>query len=213
MPPGTLAPFRPANAGLRVAWSPHMARHFGAAVKGTRLTAGPQTSRGEWAVSQHGIEGGGVYAVFAAVRDGAPLVADLLPDLTEDDIRQRLTRPRGKASLSTYLRKTLRLDPVRLALLQQFARPLPDDLSPLLKALPIRHAGPRPLAEAISTAGGLRQDALTGELMLCHRPGTFAAGEMLDWEAPTGGYLLTACLASGRHAGRAASRWVATSQM
>ena len=154
------------------------------------------------------IEGGGIYSVFAAVRDGAPLFLDLLPDLTAEDIARRLDRTPTRESRSNRLRKALRLDPARLALLNEFGRPLPDNagLPPLLKALPVRHAGPRPIDEAISTAGGLRWEALDDDLMLTEVPGMFAAGEMIDWEAPTGGYLLTACLATGRRAGLAAAR-------
>lgn len=141
------------------------------------------------------------------MRDGAPLAIDLAPDLSEPAVRHRLSRPRGKASLSNHLRKSLNLNPVKQALLMEFARPLPDDLVPLIKALPVAQSGPRPLDEAISTAGGLRFAALDDTLMLRNRPGTFVAGEMLDWEAPTGGYLLTACLATGRWAGRAAAAY------
>lgn len=204
--PADLVPFKPANMGFAVDWSPHMHKHFGAPVKGCALIAGSQRVRGEFVISSRGLEGGGIYAVSAAVRDGAALSLDLLPDLDEMTLRDRLSAPRGTASLATHLRKRLKLDPVRIALLQEFGRPLPDDLAQLLKALPIRHQGPRPLDEAISTAGGLSWDALNG-LMLKDRPGTFAAGEMLDWEAPTGGYLITGCLATGRAAGRAAAAY------
>lgn len=205
--PGLTAPFQPANMGFAVAWSAPMRRHFGQPVKGIALHAGDSRSRGEIVLSERGIEGGGLYAVSRAMREGAPLTLDLLPDWSEEAIRARLARPRGKASMGTHLRKALRLDPVKQALLMEFARPLPDDPAPLLKALPIQHAGPRPMDEAISTAGGLRFDALDDGLMLRDRPGVFAAGEMLDWEAPTGGYLLTACLATGRWAGRAAAAY------
>lgn len=208
--PGQVAPFQPANMGLSVDWSPHMARHFGAPVKGAALIAGGQVSRGEFVVSARGIEGGGLYALSRPLRDGAALHLDLLPDLTEAEIRDRLS-PAGRDSLPNRLRKALRLDPVRIALLQEWGRPLPGDLAPLLKRLPVRHAGPRPLDEAISTAGGLRSEALDG-FMLRDRPGVFAAGEMLDWEAPTGGYLLTACLATGRAAGRQAATFRQTPQ-
>ncbi|MCP3972778.1 MAG: TIGR03862 family flavoprotein [Rhodobacteraceae bacterium] len=202
-----LAPFGAANAGLRVDWSDHMRRHFGAPVKPVRLTAGQKQSRGECVVSRRGLEGGGVYAVSRAVREGAALFLDLLPDLGQAEVASRLGAPRGKASLTNHLRKTLRLDPARLALLQEFGRPLPqgDALAPLLKTLPVRHAGLRPIDEAISTSGGVRWDGLTPGLMLRALPGVFAAGEMLDWEAPTGGYLLTACLSTGRWAGRHAA--------
>ncbi|MBK1634245.1 NAD(P)/FAD-dependent oxidoreductase [Rhodovulum adriaticum] len=208
-----LAPFQPANAGLRVDWSAPMARVFGQPVKGVALRAGDGSwHRGEFVISARGLEGGGIYALTRPLRAGAPLVADLMPDWPVDKIVQRLSRPRGKASLSNHLRKALRLDPVRLALLMEFARPLPEapaDLAARLKALPIRHAGPRPLDEAISTAGGVCWDAVDGDLMLHACPGTYLAGEMLDWEAPTGGYLLTACFATGRWAGQAAARRLA----
>lgn len=202
-----VAAFAPANMGLVVNWSPHMAVHFGAPVKGCALVAGPQRDRGEFVVSARGIEGGGVYAVSRAVREGAALYLDLMPDQTVAQVRARLARPRGKASIANHLRKVLRLGPVQLGLLHEFGRPFPDDLAALVKSLPLRHAGPRPIDEAISTAGGLRFDALDSGLMLRAMPGVFAAGEMLDWEAPTGGYLINGCLATGRHAGRAAARF------
>ncbi|WP_306152773.1 TIGR03862 family flavoprotein [Roseovarius sp. MMSF_3281] len=206
--PGAVAPFEAANMGFVVAWSDHMRRHFGTPVKGVALRAGMALSRGEVVISERGIEGGGIYAVSKAMREGAPLVLDLLPDLDVETIRQRLARLRGKNSLKNHLRKTLKLDPVKQALLMEFARPLPGDLAPLLKALPVAHQGPRPMDEAISTAGGLRFEALDDGLMLRDRPGTFAAGEMLDWEAPTGGYLLSACFATGLWAGRHAAHYL-----
>ncbi|WP_095588718.1 TIGR03862 family flavoprotein [Actibacterium ureilyticum] len=199
----TPAPFRPANVGLRVDWSPHMARHFGSPVKGTVLQAGDTRVRAEYVISRRGLEGGGIYAVSAAVRDGAPLLIDLLPDWPADRVAERLARPQGKASLTNHLRKVLKLDPARLALLMEF-RPAGRLIAEVIKALPIRHTGPRPLDEAISTAGGIPFAALDEGLMLRARPGVFCAGEMLDWEAPTGGYLLTACLATGLWAGRGA---------
>ncbi len=206
--PGQTAPFRPANMGFHVNWSPHMTPHFGQPVKGTAQIAGGQRSRGEFVISARGIEGGGIYALSRALREGAPLSLDLLPDLSLSEITARLSRDRGKRSLSNHLRQSLNLDPVRLALLNEFGRPIPDDLAALLKSLPIPLGPPRPMDEAISTAGGLRFDTLDAGLMLLSRPGTFAAGEMLDWEAPTGGYLLTACLATGRLAGRSAVNWL-----
>lgn len=207
--PGQVAPFQPANMGFAVDWSPHMQRYLGAPVKGIALRAGSQTSRGEIVISRAGIEGGGIYEVSRAMREGAPLLLDLMPDLTAEDLRARLGRPRGKQSVANHLRKALKWAPEKQALLMEFARPLPNDLAPLIKALPVIHHGPLPMDQAISTAGGLRFDALDVGLMLKDRPGTFAAGEMLDWEAPTGGYLITACLATGRHAGRAAADWLA----
>ncbi|MGR3761457.1 TIGR03862 family flavoprotein [Roseobacteraceae bacterium NS-SX3] len=206
-----LAPFRAANAGLLVDWSPHMQAQFGLPLKGIALRAGTLVSRGEAVISERGLEGGGVYEVSAAVRDGAVLTVDLMPDLKAGDIARRLARPRGKASLSNHLRKTLKLGPARTALLQEWARPLPQEpqaLAALIKALPVRHAGLRPMEEAISTAGGVTREAVGEGLMLKKMPGTFCAGEMLDWEAPTGGYLLTGCLATGRWAGRAAASYL-----
>ncbi|TDK46304.1 TIGR03862 family flavoprotein [Antarcticimicrobium luteum] len=203
-----LTPFAPANAGLCVDWSEPMRARFGAPIKGVRFSAGRLASRGEAVISGRGLEGGGIYPLTPALREGAPLVVDLLPDLDAATVTARLSRPRGKASLANHLRKALGLDPARLALAQEFGRPLPADpaaLARLVKALPIRHAGLRPMDEAISTAGGVARAALDDGLMLRVLPGTYCAGEMLDWEAPTGGYLLTACLATGRRAGRAAA--------
>lgn len=203
-----LAPFQPANMGFEVDWSPHMARHFGTPVKNVTLTAGGTSLRAEFVISERGLEGGGIYAVSRPMREGATLTLDLLPDMSVDDIRTRLSRPKGKMSRANFLRKALKLAPEKQALLMEFGQPLPEDLAPLIKALPVTHTGPRPMDEAISTAGGLRLDALDNTLMLKDHPGTFAAGEMLDWEAPTGGYLLTACLATGRWAGLGATNWL-----
>ena len=201
---GKVAAFAPSNFGLQVAWSSHMHKFFGQPLKAVTFACGALRSKGEAIISARGLEGGGIYALSAALRAGDPLRVDLLPDRTPDQLRNALAAPKGKASLSNHLRKRLRLDPLRLALLAEFGRPYPDDLAPLLKALPIAHGGPRPLDEAISTAGGLRFDALNAGLMLRDRPGVFCAGEMLDWDAPTGGYLLTASFATGRLAGKSA---------
>ncbi|HEY0275893.1 MAG TPA: TIGR03862 family flavoprotein [Paenirhodobacter sp.] len=203
-----IAPFRPANMGFCVDWSDHMAPYLGQPVKGVALITPACVSRGEFVLSERGIEGGGVYAIAAEVRDGAPLTVDLLPDATDQVIIRRLARVSMKESTPNRLRKGLGLDPVKLALLNEWARPLPTDPLALvrrIKALPVPHTGPRPLTEAISSAGGIRADAVTDGLELRTIPGLFVAGEMLDWEAPTGGYLLTGCLATGRHAGRAAA--------
>ena len=204
-----LAPFAPANAGLQIAWSDHMARHFGSPVKAVALCTQGRVHRGEFVISARGLEGGGIYAISRAVREGESVTIDLLPDWPQDRVAARLASGPGKASVGTWLRKALTLDPARLALLMEFARPLPKGpaLARLIKAVPLRHDGLRPLDEAISTAGGVRFDALDAGLMLRDRPGVFVAGEMLDWEAPTGGYLLTACLATGHHAGLAAARY------
>ena len=207
MLPGDVARFQPANMGFAVNWSAHMSAQFGQPVKGVALIAGAQRERGEFIISAKGLEGGGIYAVSRALRNGAPLHLDLTPDFSLADVSARLSRPQGKATLSTHLRKTLRIDGARLALLQEFGRPLIQDLARKIKALPIPHQGPRPIDEAISTAGGVRFDALD-DLMLRSHPGTFVAGEMLDWEAPTGGYLITGCLATGRQAGLAAVEYL-----
>jgi len=204
-----LVPFKPANMGFVVNWSDHMARHFGSPVKNVVLKAGTERVKGEFIVSSQGIEGGGIYNVSRPMREGAPLFVDLLPDMRKVDVRNRLARPKGKASLSNYLRKALKLSPVKIALLMEFGRSksggLPDDLALVMKNLPIRHAGPRPIDQAISTAGGVRFAALDEGLMLRDRPGVFVAGEMMDWEAPTGGYLINGCLATGRLAGAQAA--------
>ena len=205
-----LAPFRPANMGFCVDWSVHMTRHHGAPVKGVALKkANDIWVNGEFVVSARGVEGGGVYAVSAEVRDGAPLVVDLLPDLALEEIARRLAARPGKRTLTQHLDKALRLDPVKRALLREFGSPLPEgaDLARRIKGLVIRHSGPRPMDEAISTAGGVTRDAVDAGLMLRALPGVFVAGEMLDWEAPTGGYLITGCLATGLWAGRHAARW------
>jgi len=195
---GQVAPFRPANMGLSVEWSARMTPHLGLPVKTVALIAGPQRERGEFVISTRGIEGGGVYAISRAVRDGAPLTIDLMPDLDLPALRARLQRSGPAVSVTNRLRRA-GLDPVKAALVQEWGRPLPPDLAPLLKALPVRHDGPRPMDEAISTAGGLRWESLDGFALRDH-PGCYAAGEMLDWEAPTGGYLITGCLATGRAA-------------
>lgn len=205
--PGLTAPFQPANMGFVVNWSAHMAPHFGHPVKGAALVTEKRRERGEFIVSMKGLEGNGIYAVSRDLREGSLLHVDLLPDLTLAEVTARLSRPRGKATLSTQLRKTLKLDGVRLALLQEFGRPF-DDLANKIKHLHLPLQGPRPIDEAISTMGGLRFDALDAGLMIRNHPGLFAAGEMLDWEAPTGGYLLTGCLATGRHAGLSALNYL-----
>ncbi|PRX33901.1 hypothetical protein SAMN05216257_104177 [Meinhardsimonia xiamenensis] len=204
-----LTPFVPSNAALRVEWSRHMARHFGAPVKGVALEAGGQRSRGEFVISAQGLEGGGIYALSAALREGAPLVLDLAPDVPLERLAGRLAAPRGKRSRASHLRKTARLEGAKLALLNEFARPLPEEpgaLARLIKALPVPHLGLAGLERAISSAGGIRWEGLSEGLELLAMPGVFAAGEMLDWDAPTGGYLLTACLATRRWAGRAAAQ-------
>ncbi|MCC5969952.1 MAG: TIGR03862 family flavoprotein [Pararhodobacter sp.] len=206
----TLTPFAPANMGYRIAWSRHMQPHFGAPVKSIALTAGDLRVRGEAVISAKGLEGGGIYAVSRALREGATLYIDLFPDLHAGVLADRLRARPSAESVSNKAKKALRLSGARLALAQECAHPLPtqpDDLGALLKALPVPTGHSAPIDEAISTAGGISRTALDDGLMLRAMPGVFAAGEMLDWEAPTGGYLLTACLATGLWAGQAAARW------
>lgn len=208
-----IAPFRPANMGLRVDWSPAMIRYFGQPVKGTAIHAGG-ISRGEWVISRHGIEGGGIYALAAAIRDGTGARLDLAPDLSLAALTQRFARPQGKLSIGNWLRRVLN-DPVKVALMLEWGRPLPDSpdgWASRAKNLPVRHLGPMGLDRAISSAGGIRLNALTAGLGLRALPGIFAAGEMLDWEAPTGGYLLTHSLGTGRWAGRAAAGYLASAR-
>ncbi len=208
-----LVPFAAANVGLRVNWSDKMQPHFGAPIKNVEWCAGPLISRGEAVLSAAGLEGGGIYSVSRAVRDGSALHANLLPDMQAEQIAQRLAKPRGKTSLSNHLRKCLRLDKTKLALLQEWGRPLPHDphdpheLAMRITQLPVPVEGLADMDGAISTAGGISFDALTPGFMLKERPGVFCAGEMLDWEAPTGGWLLTACFATGRWAGQHAAQF------
>ncbi|MFW2589337.1 TIGR03862 family flavoprotein [Sagittula sp. SSi028] len=206
-----LSPFQPSNVGLLVDWSPHMRPHFGAPLKNVTFHAGGLRNRGEAIISARGLEGGGLYPVIPAVREDAALTVDLLPDLDEDKLCQRLSKPRSKQSLSNHLRKLVKLSPATQALLMEMARPLPTEpraLARTLKAMPLRHNGPRPMDEAISTAGGVPFDALDAGLMLRSKPGVFCAGEMLDWDAPTGGYLLTASMATGLWAGQHAANHI-----
>ncbi|GAB6197290.1 TIGR03862 family flavoprotein [Lysobacter xanthus] len=220
-----VAPLKPANCGFDVAWTPHFASRFaGAPLKPlvahwTDIDGQPRRLQGECVVSAHGIEGSLVYALAADLRDTiardgeAVLMLDLVPGRDVDALQAALARSRGRRSLSEHLRRQAGIDAVRAGLLHEaLGVPLPDDparLAATLKRLPLRLRSARPLAEAISTAGGVRGEMLDDGLMLRTRPGTFVAGEMLDWEAPTGGYLLTACFASGLRAGRAAVRWLA----
>ena len=198
-----ITPWRPANMGFGVDWTPHMQRHFGAAIKGAALIVGNLRERGEFVISARGIEGGGVYTVSRALRDGAPLLVDLMADVSADEIATRLTRIKPAETQVNRLRK-LGLSPAAIALIMEFGRGM--DTTSAIKSLPIPLTGPRPLGEAISVAGGISADALTDHLELHALPRVFACGEMLDWEAPTGGYLLTAVWATGTAAGKAAAK-------
>lgn len=206
-----IVPFRPSNVGFRVDWSPQMARHFGAPVKGAALCLlGGRRERGEFVVTEQGVEGGGIYAIGRELIAGNAVTLDLAPDLDTAALTRRL-QGRGGETVTNRLRKA-GFSAVAVALAQEWGRPLPQDaghLAAKVKALPMRLTGPGPIDGAISTAGGVAWAALTGDLELRSQPGIFACGEMLDWDAPTGGYLLTACLATGRWAGLAAARRLA----
>ncbi|MDA7425184.1 TIGR03862 family flavoprotein [Thalassococcus lentus] len=200
--------FAPSNAGLIVDWSEHMRPHFGTPIKAVRWTAGGMTSRGEAIISERGLEGGGLYPLTAALRKDEMLFVDLCPDLNTDQVAERLAKPRGKTSMSNHLRRQIKLGKAQIALLMEFARPLAGDpaaLAQQIKSVEVRHKGPRPMDEAISTTGGISWAALDDSLMLKGLPGVFCAGEMIDWDAPTGGYLLNACLATGLWAGQRAA--------
>lgn len=212
---------RPSNCGFRVAWSDHMRTRFaGQPLKNLALSFGDHRVRGEAMITQDGIEGGTVYALSPLLRDAidaggtATLAVDLLPDADVADIARRLGAPRGKQSLSNALRKALSLSPAAIALAQEATQGrlgalAPEAMAAMLKAVPVMLTGAAPIARAISSAGGIAFDAIDDAFMLRTKPGVFVAGEMLDWEAPTGGYLLQACFATGAAAGEGAARWLA----
>lgn len=222
LPGIAVTPLQPANCGFRVAWSAMFRdRHAGAPLKriAMSLDGGPAT-RGEAMITAEGIEGGAVYALSAALRDAigrdgfATLRIDLRPDLTLAALTQALDEPRRGASLSNFLRKRINLPPVSIGLVQEglHAGEEKTPLAALIKALPLRLTEPFGLARAISTAGGIARDELDERLMLRRHPGIFAAGEMIDWEAPTGGYLLQGCLATGAAAGHGVADWLESRQ-
>jgi len=210
-----VTPLRPSNAGLAIGWSDTFVERFaGHPLKNVALTAGSTTVRGDAIVSVTGLEGGPVYGIGRAVRtelerDGACTIAvDLHPDQTIDRLRRQLQRRRARDSVATWLRRATGLDPVAINLLREVtANELPDDataMAALVKHVPVSIESLMPIGRAISTAGGVARDELTEDLMLRRRPGTFVAGEMIDWDAPTGGYLLQACFSSGVVAARGA---------
>lgn len=218
-----IAPLQPANCGFEVqAWSEHLRDKFAGAPLKTVSLALPDTAprKGEFVLTATGIEGSLVYALAAPIRetinrDGAATVLlDLLPDRTLAQVASALARPRGAQSMAKHLHRQLKLDGVKAALLRELTDAAifqePQALATAIKALPIRLVRPRPLDEAISSAGGVPFEALDANLMLRQLPGVFCAGEMLDWEAATGGYLLTACFASGRAAAEGMLRWLRT---
>lgn len=212
-------PLEASNAGVHVAWSALIRERFaGAPVKSVIAEVDGLRVPGECVITQRGLEGGLVYALGAALRaaraEGRPAVIrfDLVPGRSPERLVRDLSRPRGKESRASFLRKAVGLEGVKAALLREVAgADLPADpaaLARLLKALPIPVGAPFPIEEAISTAGGVRFDGLDDGLMIRARPGVFVAGEMLDWDAPTGGYLLTACFATGRRAADGVAGWL-----
>jgi len=193
---------KPANCGFEIAWSDHFReRAAGQPLKNIALSLGGEPVLGEMVVTRHGIEGGAVYAISAALRERLPAVLslDLKPQMDGDALAGRLAARRKGRSLSAWLTAELKLAPLAYSLLREVTAVVPDDpaaLAKLIKAVPLQVAGTRPIAEAISSAGGVSFDALDEALMLRALPGVFVAGEMLDWEAPTGGYLLQGCFSS-----------------
>jgi uncharacterized flavoprotein (TIGR03862 family) len=216
LPDVEIAPLQPANCGFTVDWSDiFRERHGGAPLKRIAMTVGNQRVRGEAVVTSAGIEGGAVYALSAPARDMiaqqgfAVLYIDLLPDIRGEALAEKLGAGRGGDSLPNILRKRASLSPVAIGLVQEAlhageTKPLVE----LIKGVPIRLTAPFDLARAISTAGGIVLTEIDEGLMLQKRPGVFACGEMLDWEAPTGGYLLQGCMATGAAAGRGVIDWL-----
>jgi uncharacterized flavoprotein (TIGR03862 family) len=217
-----ISPLRPANSGFTVAWSDIFRDRFeGQPLKGVALTIGAHSVRGEAIVTRTGIEGGAVYALSAELREAidrgrATLHVALRPDLDTKELIAKISVPRGRQSLSNFLRKTVSLSPVAIGLLQEAARTSgsslaslsPADLARLINTVPIELTGVAPIARAISTAGGIAFGEIDADFMIRRLPGVFVAGEMLDWEAPTGGYLLQASFATGAAAGRGALKWL-----
>ncbi|NKK68537.1 TIGR03862 family flavoprotein [Rhizobium leguminosarum] len=211
--------FRPANCGFVVGWSGSFSERFaGEPVKSVTATSEAGTFSGEFVITESGIEGSLIYAHTASLRDrllnhgSAALTFDLAPGRTIDRLSRDLARQDAKSSFSNRLRKGAGLDGVKAALLRELAperdRTDAERLAGMIKALPVPVIKTRPIGEAISSAGGIRWSSINDSYMLKALPGTFVAGEMLDWEAPTGGYLLTACLATGRAAARGIEAWL-----
>jgi uncharacterized flavoprotein (TIGR03862 family) len=213
------SPLKPSNCGFLTDWSDHIKRHAGQPLKRIALSSGEHNVRGEAIITETGIEGGAIYALSSHIRDAIDAKGDatlhiaLRPDVWVKEIERKSAIPRGKQSLSNFLRKMFSLSPVEIALMQEatggkLATLAPDELAKLINAVPVRLTGTAPIERAISSAGGIRFDQIDAQFMLSARPGVFVAGEMLDWEAPTGGYLLQACFATGVAAGKGALEWL-----
>jgi uncharacterized flavoprotein (TIGR03862 family) len=217
-----VVPLKAANSGFLVNWSQHFGKFAGAPLKRIALNFGARSVRGEAIITAAGLEGGAIYALSGPLRDAiersgeAVLSVALRPAMPADELERRLSAPRAKQSLSTFLRKALSLSPAEIGLLQEAAHAsgqglstlTPAELAALVNAIPVRLTGIAPIARAISTAGGIAFDELDARFMLRRRPGVFVAGEMLDWDAPTGGYLLQASFATGVAAGQGALAWL-----
>lgn len=213
-----IRPLTPANAGLAIGWSAHLRQHFaGAPLKSVRLGWRGEATRGDAILSEYGLEGGAAYPLAAAIHRAAaeegpqPITLDLRPEMTEAEIAARLGALRPRDSLANGLRRSLALAPAAIALLREVRRDLPREpasLARLIKALPLMADGTAGIARAISSAGGIDWAELDDRFMIRRLPGVFAAGEMLDWDAPTGGYLLQACCATGLAAGQGLLDWL-----
>jgi uncharacterized flavoprotein (TIGR03862 family) len=218
-----VSPLKAANCGFTVAWSDVFRDRFeGEPLKGIALSFGDRTVRGEAVITRSGIEGGAIYALSADLREAiigsgqAMVTVALRPDLQRSALVARLSAPRGKQTFSNWLRKSAQLPPVAIGLLQETAMASevslsslsPEQLADRINAVPLRLAGVAPIARAISSAGGIAFEEIDADFMIRRLPGVFAAGEMLDWEAPTGGYLLQASFATGAAAGRGVLKWL-----
>lgn len=214
-----IASLRPSNCGFAVLWTPFFKEKFaGQPLKSISITFQKTTINGEIMIAQNGVEGGGIYALSSRLRDEielhgtATLQIDLRPSSTHSDIVARLKTPRGKQSFASYLKKTLNLAPLSIALIHEAQNDCqnlsPESLADLIKAISLTLTAPFPLERAISTAGGVKFEAIDEDYMLKSLPGVFLAGEMLDWEAPTGGYLLQATFATGRAAACGMLKWL-----
>jgi uncharacterized flavoprotein (TIGR03862 family) len=212
-------PLRPSNCGFDVAWSPHFRERFqGHPIKSVVLSFGSFHQQGEFIVTKEGVEGSLIYAASALLRDEieaagkAVIMLDLAPDRSHEWLVERLSRSRGSRSMASHLEKMVNIKDVKAGLLREFLSKEDfwntQTLAHFIKNLPIPLIATRPLDEAISSAGGVTFESLDEHLMLRSTPGVFCAGEMLDWEAPTGGYLITACMASGYAAGRGLLKWL-----
>jgi len=212
-------PLKPSNCGFDVNWSPHFRERFdGHPIKSVVLSFESFRQQGEFIVTKEGVEGSLVYAASALLRDeidaggNAMMTLDLAPDRSYNWLVEKLSKPRGSRTMASHLEKTVSIKGVKAGLLREFVSKEdfanPERLAYFIKNLPIPLIATRPLDEAISSAGGVRFESLDEHLMLRSMPGVFCAGEMLDWEAPTGGYLLTACFASGYAAGQGVLNWL-----